>query len=190
MQKSLEEGAVFPGREDKGVNLTDFDTSLVVTIIGSKVPGSDSGGGTIFDVLDVGFDSLDSLELPVGVSHGGFDELDLVVVSVSDIRVLGVPQAVIGILDSLSLVSLDELLDGREIFSLNGLDQTVGVVGEILVWLEASEDLIAEIVSGETHVNTGLELSWGGIGDRVDLESLGVEVGDGKAFHCAYCSCK
>ena len=90
MRKSLEEGAGFPGREDESVDLADLNTSLEETIIGSKVPGSNSGISTGLDVLDVGFDSLDGLQLPVGVGHGLFDEQYLVHVCICDISVVGV----------------------------------------------------------------------------------------------------
>ena len=46
LQKSLEEGAVLLSREDESVNLADSNTSMVVTIIDSRVPSNNSGSST------------------------------------------------------------------------------------------------------------------------------------------------
>ena len=165
-ESSLEEGGFFPVRKDDSVNLADGDTSLVV--LGS-VPVGDSISHVSLDLSAVGEGGLGGVDLPVGVLLGALDGVDLVVISIRDINVLGVGGANGGVVESHSLVTLDGAQNGGPLLGLDGGDEGVGIVSDLLVGLEALVDEGADISSIETEEDTSLEVGGGGGGDSVLL---------------------
>ena len=159
---SLEEAVLFPGGEDDSVDLAN---GLTGTVVIAGVPLGDGVSHVGLDFLAMGEESLTGLDLPVGVGVGGLNLILLEVVGVMDIDVLGVVDTCIGVIESHSLVTLDGAHNGRPLLGLDGSNESVGIVGHLLVRLEAGVDGGSEVGTVVTVEETSLEVGGGGGGN-------------------------
>ena len=113
------------------------------------------------------FDAFQSLELPVGVRLGFGGDGNLVVVSISNGLILRVGHAWCSVILSTTAVRGDNCLDFVEVLGLDGGNEGVRVISELLVWDEAFVDLLADVNTHETHEDTSLESGVSGGGNRV-----------------------
>ena len=105
--------------------------------------------------------------MPVWVGSEGLDDGLLVVPLVIDVLVGWVVVADI----SVSLDLRDEFLDGSSdsgpVLGLKGGNESIGVVGQFLIWREARVDIGTDIDTEGSVEDTGLEVGGGGGGNSV-----------------------
>jgi len=162
-----------PLSEDDGIDLAD---SLTCTVVVGSGPLGLSISGICLDVGHVAPDGLEEFELPVGVGPGGLDGILLRGVSIIDGLVLGIGVADCSVHDSLWLQFGDGALHGGPVVGRQGSDESIGVVSQVLVWLEAGAELSSKIGVGweecveESSLESGGGSVWNSVLSSVDSE--------------------
>ena len=169
-----------PWGEENVLNATD---GLTGTVVVASVPLGLSGGGIGLNILHAGADDLEELELPVGVSSEGLDDGLLVVPLVINILVGWIVVAD----TSVSLDFREEFLDSRNdsgpVLVLKGGNESIGVVGQFLIWREARVDIGTDIDTEGSVEDTGLEVCDGSGGDSGVLGKNESFSNNGEHFH-------
>ena len=171
---------VHPWGEDELLEVAD---SLARAIVVTGVP---LGGGVLdvsLDVCHAGADDLEDLELPVGVSSEGLDDGLLVVPLVIDVLVGWVVVADISVSLDLRDEFLDSSSDSGPVLVLKGGNESIGVVGQVLIWLEARVDIGTDIDTEGSVEDTGLEICDGSGGDSAVLGKNESFSNNGEHFH-------
>ena len=174
-ESSLEERSRERDEPRVGNHPLDLADGLTSTVVVARVPLGLSVSNTASDVSLALHDDLEDLELPIGVGLGSLDGVRLVVVHVVDGGVLvGLASldAVLGLRDEL----LDGVLDLSPVLGLEGSDEGIGGVSDLLVLTEAGLHVGLDIDTVVSHEETGLEVS-GGNGGHVTIGGLDGESG-------------